>query len=166
MAFFIFECIPLFLLSLFFRSPFSCSLSLSRSFFSFFLLSCLYFCFIFALFWFLAFVSFFLFLFCFCSWKEQHQNILLQSFLIFVDFPLVFSFKSPLLIFVFFLILSFFVQHQYFLLRNASSKNTNFWSRGGLQHNGFLLTCVLQHVKSYRSFLRYFCQFLSFSKTL
>ena len=29
-------------------------------------------------------------------------------------------------------------------------KNTNFWSKGGLQQNFILWTCVLQNVKSYR----------------
>ena len=31
-------------------------------------------------------------------------------------------------------------------------KNTNFWSKRGLQQNGFLSTCALQNVKSYRFF--------------
>ena len=35
-------------------------------------------------------------------------------------------------------------------------KNTNVWSRGGLQHNGFLTTIVLQNVKSYRFFVWHF----------
>ena len=29
-------------------------------------------------------------------------------------------------------------------------RNTNFWSKGELQQNGFLITCVLKNVKSYR----------------
>ena len=29
-------------------------------------------------------------------------------------------------------------------------KSTNFWSKGGLQQNGVLWSCVLQNIKSYR----------------
>ena len=105
---FIVEYLPLFLLSLFLACPFfNCSFSVSLFFFSFFLPSCLSFL--------LYFASLFLslclifFLLCFVSWKEQHQNIRLQSFssLIFSLFLvscLVFSLKSLFLIFAFFLI--------------------------------------------------------------
>ena len=47
----------------------------------------------------------------------------------------------------------FVVQHHCFGFKKPKFKNTNFWSKGGLQHNGFFLsTCVLQNVKSYRFF--------------
>ena len=103
---FIFECLPLFLLSLSWPPPFSIclalSLSLSLLFFSFFPLVFL-FCFLlvpcFCLF--LCFSVFFAFV----SWKEQHQNIQLQFFFInpffFLVSCLAFSFKSLSLIFVF-----------------------------------------------------------------
>ena len=45
----------------------------------------------------------------------------------------------------------FVVQHHYFGFKKPKFKNTNLWSKGGLQHNGlFLSNCVLQNVKSYR----------------
>ena len=109
---FSFQCLPLFLLSFMFFSPFSLSLSpslslslsLSSCFLSFFSacfvsLFLLYFCFVFALFCFLAFVSFFCALFlCFCSWKEQHQNIKLErlfsSILSVLLFPVLLCFSN------------------------------------------------------------------------
>ena len=54
-----------------------------------------------------------------------------------------------------------------FGFKKPKFKNTNFWSKGGLQHNGFFLsTCVLQNVKSYRFFWgAFFWQFFGcFSK--
>ena len=93
----IFECLPVFLFSLFWPPPFSISLSLSLacSFLYFFLLVFL-FCFLlvpcFCLF--LCFSVFFAFV----SWKE-HQNIQLQSFFInpFSSFwfPVLFSLWNP-----------------------------------------------------------------------
>ena len=42
-----------------------------------------------------------------------------------------------------------------------------FWSRGGLQHNAFLLKCVLQNVESYRFCFAPFGQILvNVQKTL
>ena len=148
---FIFECLPLFLLSLFWPPPFSLSLSLSLSFYfiSSFLSS------FFAFFWFLAclFLSF-CFFFAFVSWKEQHQNIQLksffvhQSFLLFVGFLSSFFFQMsfPYLcrffFFFFFLILSFVsCSASMFSFKEGKLKKKNthtiFWSRGGLQHNVF-----------------------------
>ena len=48
----------------------------------------------------------------------------------------------------------FVVQHHCFWFQKTKFKNTNFWSKGGLQHNGFFVSnCVLQNVmKSYRFF--------------
>ena len=131
-----------FSLSLFWPPPFftfffSVSLSLSLFLFSFFLPSCLSF---FAFFWFLVFVSFFLFLLCFCFVKKNNIKIFhyrvffCLSFLFFGGFLSSFS-KSPLSLF-FFLILSFvFCSTSRFFFKNE--KDTNFWSRGGLQHNSF-----------------------------
>ena len=139
---FIFECLPLFLLSLFLPPPFllSLSLSLSCSFPSFFLLV-----FLFVFFWFLVFLSpsFLFFLHCFCFMKEQHQTILLRSI-----FPsilslslvscLVVSFKSLFLIFVCFLILScVFVQRLCF--QNKQVEKHQFLVKRGLQQ--FISLC-------------------------
>ena len=95
---FFFECLPLFLLSLFWPPPFSLSLSLSLSFF--FLPSFL--SFFFAFFWFLVFVSFFsfYFFFAFASWKNNikvfnYRVFVHQSFLIFVGFLSSFFFQIP-----------------------------------------------------------------------
>ena len=132
---FIFDCLPLFLLSLFWPPPFSVlflCLSLSLS---------------------IVILKNNIKVF---NYKVFDH----QSFLIFVGFLSSFSFKSPFLTFVFFLILSFvFCSTSMFSLKNASSKNTIFWSRGGLQHDGFLSTCVLQNMKTHR-FLGHFYQFL------
>ena len=74
MFLFNFECLPLFLLSLFWPPPFSISLSLSLSCSIIsFLLLVFPFCFLFCSF-FSLFLSF-SFFFAFVSWKEQHQNI-------------------------------------------------------------------------------------------
>ena len=117
----IFECLPLFFLSLFWPPPFSIFLSMSLSLslslsFSLYIslslsLSCscpfsflLVFIFCFLLVpYFCLFLSF-SFFFAFVSWKEQHQNIELQHllhqyFLVFLVFCLVFCFKSLFLIF-------------------------------------------------------------------
>ena len=62
-----------------------------------------------------------------------------QSVLFFFGFLSRFSFKPLFLIFAFFLILSYvFVQHECFWFQNKQHKNTNVWSRGGLQENVFL----------------------------
>ena len=115
-----------------FTFSFSVSLSLFFSFFlSFFLLS---FGSLFCLF------HYFWFFFAFVSWKEQHQILQLQSFfhqsfLIFVGFLSSFFFQIPFpYLCFFFLILTFvFCSTSMLFLK----KNTNFWSRGGLQHNLF-----------------------------
>ena len=129
----------------FFGLPFSVSLSLSLfcSCLSFFLLVFL----LWLSFWFL-FLSLFslFFLLCFCSWIEQHENIKLQ-FLgfqwmcsLFLVSCLVFSLKSLFLIFLFswfwvMLLFNIIV----FGFKKPKLKNTNFWSKGGLQHNGFFM---------------------------
>ena len=80
---------------------------------------------------------------------------------------LVFSLKSLFLIFVFFLILSYvFCSTSLFLVsKKTKLKNTNFWSKGGLQHTGyFLWTCVLQNVKSYRFWFFFLANFWLFFK--
>ena len=55
----------------------------------------------------------------------------------------------------------FSVQHKGFCFQNKElkqKKKKNFWSKGGLQQNGFffLSTSVLENVKSYRFFLAIF----------
>ena len=101
---FIFQCLPLFLPSLI-HSLFSLSLSLSIWFLSFFLvffLSCLFASVFLAL-------CFFC-LFAFVSWKEQHQDIKLQS-VFFINpccflFPVLLCLSSPVFLSLFFLILN------------------------------------------------------------
>ena len=80
----------------------------------------------------------------FVSWKEQHQKdwctmfffINLFSFLISC---LLFSLKSLFLLFVFFadLKLCFCSTSLFLVSKKPKLKNTNFWSKGGLQQNGF-----------------------------
>ena len=104
---FIFECLPLFLLSFFWPPPFSIFLSLSLSsscpFFPSFL------SFFFAFFFFLVFVSFFPFLSSLLLFHEKnnikifnYKVFLHQSFSLCLVSCLLFSLKSLFLIFVFF----------------------------------------------------------------
>ena len=136
----------------------SLSLVFLSSFLSFFLLS---FCFLFLS------LFHFSFFFAFVSWKEQHENFQLQfifswNIFSFFWFPVLLFLSNPFSYLCFFLILSYvFVQHQCFWFQKTKLKNTNFWSKGELQQNGFFLwTCVLENVKSYRFFLPIFCQIL------
>ena len=146
----------------FFGIPLFHFLFLCLSLFLFFLPSCLYFCFLFVS-CFCLFLSFYFF-FAFVSWKAQHQHNQLHIFLVnpfsflLLSSPL-FSFKSSFLIFVIFpdFKLCFFVEHQCFLLKMQVWK-TPILGQEGLQHNGFVLTCVLQYMKGYR-FL-HLCHFL------
>ena len=169
---FIFQCLPLFLLSLFCLPLFhflflSFSLSLSLFLYCSFLLPS------FLSFW-LSFVSLFLSLcffalfLCFCFMKKQHQNIklqivFLQSFLCLI-ICLIFSFLFSYLCFYLphfklcFLfninVLSFKKdklkkkKHQFLVVRGVATKS--FF--------GFLLPC-LQNVKSYRFFGPFFGEF-------
>ena len=70
----------------------------------------------------------------------NYKGFVHQSFLIFVGVLSFFSFKSPFLIFVFLdFKFCFLLKINVILLKNASSKKTNFGSRGELQHNGFFI---------------------------
>ena len=155
------QCLPLFILSLCFASPFShylffsLSLSLSLSLFSFFLPSCLNFL--------LSFGSLFLslslfFFFGFCDMKRTTSKCPITKF-VFINPFSCFGFLSCFLCQVPFSCLCFSPDYMLCFLFNTNSfkfqkgksKNTHFWSRWGLQHNGVLLqTCVLQNMKRYR----------------
>ena len=134
-------------------------------FFFFFLYSFL--SFFLAFFWFLVFVSFFRFLSSLLFFmKGTTSKYSIASFLL-------------INIFSFFGFLSLFVSSSFFLCwlfpdfrlcflfnikvfgfktNNLKKKNRNFWSKGGLQQNGFFIsTCVLQNVKSYRFWGFLFC---------
>ena len=136
---------------------FNFSFSVSLLCFAFFIPSCLSF---FDLFWFLLFLfSFFIVL---SSLRLFHENNnieysiakLFSSILcLFGVFCLVFSLKSLFLLFFADLQLCFCSTSK-FWGKKHKLKNTNFWSKGGLQQNDFFMTCVLQNVKSYR-----FCPF-------
>ena len=142
---FIFECLPLLLLSFFWPPPFSIFLSLSLSSscpFSF--PSCLYFLLYFASL-FLS-LSFLFFLLCFCFMKRTTSTYSITKFSFinifsFWVFCLLFSLKSLFLSLFFLLILSYvFVQHHCFWFHKKNKlKNTNFWSKGGLQQNVFFM---------------------------
>ena len=117
-------------------------LCLSVLLLSFFLPSCLSFL---AFFSFLVFVSFFSSFFCaFVSWKEQHENIKLE-FLLFIKMFSFLGFLSCFLFEISFPYLCFFPDFELCFLFNiivfgfkkTKLKNTNFGSKGGLQHNGF-----------------------------
>ena len=117
-------------------------LCLSVLLLSFFLPSCLSFL---AFFFFLVFVSFFCSFFCaFVSWKEQHENIKME-FLLFIKMFSFLGFLSCFLFEISFPYLCFFPDFELCFLFNIivfgfkkpKLKNTNFGSKGGLQHNGF-----------------------------
>ena len=136
-------------------------LCLSLLFFSFFLPSCLSFLLSFGSFFFS--LSFFFCLLCFCFMKSSNIKIfnckVFSSILcLFLVFCLVFSLKSFFLIFVFLLIFSYvFCSTSMFLVsKNTSWKTPIFGQKGGCNKTFFLITCVLQNVKSYR----FFCPFL------
>ena len=106
---FIFECLPLFLLSLFWPPPFFYfSFSVSHLVLSFFLPSCLSFLLSLVF----VFVSFFPFLssLLLFQWKAQHQNIQLQFFFNLFSlfwFSVLFFFPIPFSYLCYFLILSY-----------------------------------------------------------
>ena len=140
---FIFECLPLFLLTFFGPPPFSIFLSLSISSSSPFFPSFL--SFFFAFFCFLVFVSFFPFLSSLLLFHEKNniRNIDVQCFSssIFSHFwfPVFFSLWNPFFFSLFFcwfkvmFLFSIFV----FGFKKTKLKNTNLWSKGGLQQNVF-----------------------------
>ena len=152
-----FECLPLFLLSLFWPPPFSISLSLSLS------CSCPFF--FFAFFWFLAFVSFFPFLSSLLLFHERNSikilncKVLLHQYFLFFWLPVLLFFKSLSLIFAF---LSMFS-----VSKNPSWNTPIFGQKGCCNKTVFLWTCVLQNVKSYRFLAIFLGKFwLMFKKTL
>ena len=123
----------------------SLSLSLSFSFLSSFLLVFLFCFLLFACF--CLVLSFGLF-FAFVSWKEQHQNIQLQSFCSSILShlcwfpPLLFLSNPHFLIFAFFLDFKFcfLFNISVFSLRNASSKKHNLFKKTrGCNITGFLM---------------------------
>ena len=146
---FIFECLPLFLLSLFWPSTcstfsFSVSVSLSLSLVIFFLSSFLSFSFCFLLVpSFSLFLSFSVF-FGFVSWKLTASKDSIAKFFfssilcLFWVSCLVFSFKSLFLIFVFsWYSVIFLFNINVFGFKKHKLRNTNFGSKGELQQNGF-----------------------------
>ena len=154
----------------FLASPFfTFSFSVSLFFFSFFLPSCLSFllpfCFLF-----LSLFSF-SFFFAFVSWKEQHQNIQLESFSSsirshFCWFPLLlFSYKFLFLIFAFFLILSFvFCSTSVFGFKERKFKKHICSKNMGVQHNGFFINlCFCRMWKVIVFFWQFFANFSWFS---
>ena len=86
--------------------------------------------FFFAFFWFLAFsLSFFFCILCFCFMKGTTSKVSKIPF-------------SYLCFFFSWFLVMFFVQHQCCWLQKHKLKNINFWSKGGLQQNVFLLEPV------------------------
>ena len=150
-------------LALFWASLFFCfsfSVSLFSSFLSFFLLV-----FVFAFLWFLVFVPFLFLSLSSLLFFHERNNIkilnckffFLKSFLFFW-FSVFFSFKFLFLIFALsWFYVMFSVQHKGFWFQNKELKKKHFLvKRGVATKRGFLSTCVLQNVKSYRFFWGHF----------
>ena len=160
---FIIECLPLCLLSLFWPSTCSISLSLSLSLVLLFLSSFLSFFFL------LSFGSlFFLFFsvfFAFLHEKQQHQKIsIAKLFFInpvsFLVSCFVFSFRSLFLSLCVFsgIQLCFLFNINVFGFKKTQVEKHQFLvKRGVATKRFFFITCVLQNVKSYRFC---FCPFL------
>ena len=138
-----FQCLALFLLSPPpFYLPHFFTVSCSDSFLCFSLL--LVFIFYFGS-WFLSLLFFLSCLLLFHE-KQQQQNIQLDcfsSFLSFLGVSCLFFVFKPLFLIIVFLQLTFrfsiFSASMFFFQKNAAYKNSNFWSRGGLQHKVLLL---------------------------
>ena len=163
-AFLYIFCVSLsFSLNLFWPSPFPVSLSLSLS------CSCSFLSFFLVFLFLLSFGSFFFslsnfsFFFAFVFGKEQHAMFKLQSicssiFCLFYGFLSCFSLSNPFFLSLFFSWYSvlFFVEHQCFWFQKHKLRNTNFWSKGELQQNGFFNNLCFENVKSYRFFCPFF----------
>ena len=147
----------MFLLSLFWPSTCSISLSLSLLFFSFFLPSYLSF-------FLLSFgsvffsLSFFFCLLCFCFMKTNNFS----SILCFFWFPVLFSLSNPLFLSLFFsgIQLCFLFNINVFGFKKHKLKNTNFWSNGELQQNGFFNNLCFAKCEKLSFFFALFGQFL------
>ena len=159
-----------FSLSLFWPPSFSVSLSLSLSpslsFLLFFLSSFL--SFFFAFFWFLGFVSFFLFLSSLLFFHERNNNKIFNCkffsssisslFLI----SCLFLFQVPFSYVCYFLILSYVLcsTSKVFGFKTKNLKKINFWSKGGLQQNGFFFNlCFAKCQKLSFFWVPFLCKF-------
>ena len=142
---FIFECLPLFLLSLFW--PSTCSNFLSLSLFCF-LLSLFLLVLLFVFFWFLFFFFFFFCLLCFCFMKITTSNCSIAKFFhqscVFFGVLSCFLFGIPFLIFVFLLIFSyvFCSTSMFFWFQKHKLKKHQFLvKRGGATKRFFCNLC-------------------------
>ena len=147
---FSFECLTVFLLSLFWPDPFSLSLSLSLSL-SFYFLSSFLLVFLFCFLLVSCFVSFFLFVSSLLLFHEKNnikkfndKVLFIGPFSLLLVSSLLFSFKSPFLIFAVFLILSliFCSTSKFFFQRMQVQKTPIFGQEGGCNITFFLITCV------------------------
>ena len=109
----------------------------------------------------------FSFFFAFVSWKEQHQNIKLQSFSSSIVSSLflvscLFFFQIPFSYLCFFPDhnLSFLFNINVFGFKKPKLKNTNFWSKGVLQQNGFFYQPVFCKCEKLSFFWPFFGQTL------
>ena len=159
---FLFECLPLFLLSLFWPPLFSISLSLSLSCSILFFPSCLFFCFLFvpsfSLFLYLSF------LFAFVSWKDNIKtlncyffpeffSLFLVSCLVFLSNPFFLS-----LFFPDFKLCFLFNINVFGFKKKQSWKTPIFGQKGGLQQNGFFMNLCFAKCESYCFLGCHFCQ--------
>ena len=142
--FVIFESPPLFLLSLFWPPPLSVSLSLCLSLSLSLSLALVFFFFLLVFLFCFLLVPCFCLLLCFCvffafvSWKNNIRrfncNYFHQSF-IFIGILSCFPFQIPFIYLCCFLISSYVFCSTWLFLVSKQTKNTNFWSKGGLQQN-------------------------------
>ena len=100
--------------------------------------------FFFAFFWFLVYVSFFPFLSSLLLFHERNNiktcncKVIFINHFLFFWFPVLFFFQIPCSYLCFFLILSYvFCSTSMFLVSKTQVEKHQFWSKGGLQQNGF-----------------------------
>ena len=165
---FIFNVSLSFSLNIFWPPPFSVSVSLSLSL-SFSCLSLFLLVFLFAFFLFLVLSLFsFFFLLCFCFMKRTTWTFSIAIYFfpeicsLSFGFLSCFFFPIPFSYLVSFLILRYvFCSTSMFLVSKKQSWETPvFGQTGSCNKTGFLWTCVLENVKSYRFILPFFCQIL------
>ena len=89
------------------------------------------------------------------------QFIFSSIFSLFYGFLSCFSLSNPLFLSLLFLVFSYvFVEHQCFWFQKTQVENTNFWSKGELQQNGFFNNQCFERCEKLSFFPLFFGQIL------